>query len=129
MVLYARLSQEVGDFITADKALEEVKTLLTPQSELYYWGKYYHVQAKNKVRSLFQQRAYEIFHAGIEFFKNAPKDNEKVRIKFLCKLLEGLGHLMCEPLLFDRADKLLDEAEALYTEHSALFTPLEKFRF
>ena len=69
---YARLNQEVGYFTVAEKALAEVKSLLTADSDLYYWGKYYHVQAKNHVRSLYQQKALELYTEAIAFLKQAP---------------------------------------------------------
>lgn len=50
-------------------------------------------------------------------------------MKFACKLYEGLGHLNCEPLLFDRCEALLDKAEALYEKHSDILSPYLKLRF
>lgn len=52
-----------------------------------------------------------------------------MRVKFTCKLLEGLGHLMCEPLLFDHCEKKLDEAERLYEEHATLFSDYDRIKF
>jgi hypothetical protein len=63
-VLHARLRQEIGDFIPGAKALEEMKQVLSdkgdsvlsqinPERVVYYWAKYYHVQAKNLARQLY----------------------------------------------------------------------------
>ena len=138
LILQARLHQEVGDFIKADKALSEVKEILEQREKdlvrindervLYYLAKYYHVQAKNYARQCYHQKAYDFFSEGLTFLRQS-QTYEAVRIKFTCKLLEGLGHLMCEPLLFDICEKRLDEAEALYDKHAKLFSEHARIRF
>ena len=55
---------------------------------------------------------------------------EKLRAKYLCKLYEGLAHLLCEPLLFDWAEELIDEAEFIYLKSKKhLFTDFDVIKF
>ena len=56
-------------------------------------------------------------------------DQPQVRAKFTCKLLEGLGHLYCEPLLFQDCAKLLAEAEAIYKAKESFFTTQDIVKF
>jgi hypothetical protein len=34
--------------------------------------------------------------------------------------LEGLAHLYCEPLMFDKSDELLKKAETIYEEKGTI---------
>ena len=97
----------------------------------YYWGKYYHLKAKNTWRGHFYQRAFETFSDGIEFFEAKIKRGQadRTNVKYLCKLYEGLAHLECEALLFDWAETNIEEAEALYDKHAAVFNRIDKFKF
>jgi hypothetical protein len=74
------------------------------------------------------QKASEEFTEGLEFLK---KDThfDKIRVKFTCKLNEGLGHLWCEPLLFDRCEEHLGKAEDLYDQYDKLFTEQDHIKF
>ena len=136
LILLARLRQEIGEFVKADEALNEVHSILEgdslkdqyPEAIFYFWAKYYHVQSKNFAREQYLQKASELFKKGLAFLASETKF-DRVRIKFTCKLYEGLGHLLCEPLLFDRAEDLLDKAEELYDEHENLFDTLDRTKF
>jgi hypothetical protein len=53
-----------------------------------------------------------------------------LQAKYLCKLYEGLAHLLCEPLMFDWAEELLDEAETIYLKTKKhLFTDFDVIKF
>jgi hypothetical protein len=138
LVVNARLRMEVGEFPKVDWRLIEVKHILKTEGDKldesrsrFYWGKYYHIQAKSTWRGHFYQRAFETFTDGIEFFEAKIKRGQadRTNIKYLCKLYEGLAHLECEALLFDWADANIEEAEALYDKHAAVFNRLDKFKF
>jgi hypothetical protein len=55
---------------------------------------------------MLQQRAYELFKEALEYVKTLEQG--KLRAKFECKMLEGYGHLLCEPLLFDLGENYLE---------------------
>jgi hypothetical protein len=74
------------------------------------------------------QRAQEFFQEGLKFMRQGT-DQPQVRAKFTCKLLEGLGHLYCEPLLFQDCAKLLAEAEAIYKAKESFFTTQDIVKF
>jgi hypothetical protein len=53
-----------------------------------------------------------------------------LKAKYECKLKEALGHLMCEPLLFERCEKELDDVEAIYEKHRGqYFNELDIVKF
>ena len=134
---------EVGEFTKVDSYLSEVQDTLkardidlnrlSEESTLFYWGKYYHLQGKNCWRELYHQRGYEIFKEGIEFLKGKQKEGgklDRIASKYLCKLYEGLAHLLCEPLMFDWSEELLNEAESVYTNTKKhLFTDFDVMKF
>lgn len=83
---------------------------------------------------MYHQQAYEKFQEGLDFIKGfkavqESKSVDRLRVKFTCKLYEGIGHLMCEPLLFDKCEELLDKAEQLYDDNEPFFTQFDRFRF
>ena len=139
LIVLARLSMEVGVFPTADLHLNEARAILTSGSEtlkrlseeryVYYWCKYYHIQGKTFWRELYQQKSSDLFKEGIDYVKGIA-GFDKLQAKFLCKLYEGLAHLLCEPLMFDWAEELLNEAEGVYLGNKKhLFTDLDVVKF
>lgn len=54
--------------ILTDKE-ESVLSKINAERVVYYWAKYYHVQAKNLARELYHQRAYETFNEGLAYLK------------------------------------------------------------
>lgn len=48
------------------------------------------------------------------------KEVERIRIKYLCKLNEAMGHLLCDPYLFDLAEVYINKAEELYLNNKEL---------
>lgn len=81
------------------------------------------------MRSTYQQRALEGFKGGLDYIGKERPSSDFVRVKYECKMLEGLGHLMCEPLLFDVCEKYLDEAEALYQANKEQFGQFAFIKF
>lgn len=125
---------EVGDYPRADKNLEDVQMALSTYGKekiqegnnLFYTKlacKYYHLSAKNKTRAYYYERSKDQFEEGIALL-NGFQGNDLLRDKFLCKLYEGYGHLMCEPLYFSKCEEYLDNAEAIYKSNAALDSQL-----
>lgn len=123
-LVLARHRMEVGDYPRADKSLDDIQRALTDYStekiqeakNLFYTKlacKYYHLSGKNKTRAYYYERAKEVFEDGIEIV-NGIQGQDTLRDKYLCKLYEGLGHLMCEPLYFEKCEEYLNKAEAIY---------------
>lgn len=139
LILNARLRQEIGEFPNGDKALQEIREIIEKNEEelekisaervLYYKAKGIHIQAKNYARQLYHQKSCELFNEGLEFLKS-DTSFPNIRVKFTCKLLEGLGHLMCEPLMFDICEKHLSEAQTLYDKNiDTIFSKHDRIRF
>lgn len=78
--------------------------------------KYFHLLGKNLSREYFYQRAREVLEEGIEYLTahGEKAENKQTKNKYICKLLEALAHLYCEPLYFEKADEVLKQAEQLY---------------
>ena len=77
---------------------------------------------------MLQQRAYELFKEALAYVNTLEQG--KLRAKFECKMLEGYGHLLCEPLLFDLGESYLEEAEEIYNSHKGeYFTELDLLKF
>ena len=86
------------------------------------------MQGKNYARQLYLQRAQEFFEEGLKFMRQGT-DQLQLRAKFTCKLLEGIGHLYCEPLLFQECGKRLAEAESIYQANKSFFTTQDLVKF
>jgi hypothetical protein len=55
---------------------------------------------------------------------------ERLKAKYECKLKEALGHLMCEPLLFEKCEKEFEEAEEIYSKNKGvIFSELDIVKF
>lgn len=57
---------------------------------------------------------------GLKFIQ-AHNGDERLKAKYECKLKEALGHLMCEPLLFEKCEEQLEEAEEIYQKNKGTF--------
>lgn len=55
------------------------------------------------------------YKADLKGEKN-PKETQ-IRLKYLCKLLEALAHLYCDPYMFEHAEQELKKAERLYKDN------------
>jgi tetratricopeptide (TPR) repeat protein len=127
-----RLKQEIGLFVEVEKAIEEVARLLeleTVQAQsqyVYLRCKFFHLKAKNLARSLYQQASFETFFEGIAYMESI-KGSEEIKNKFLCKLYEGLAHLYCDPLVFEKGEVYINKADAIYSAISTKNSAYAKF--
>lgn len=88
------------------------------------------------MRGAYLQKAKEFLDKNIEYLVTyADKSVEHIRVKYLAKLYESLGHLYCDPYLFDIAEKKIQKAEDLYnadmnsSESNKIFSDVEYWHF
>jgi hypothetical protein len=79
------------------------------------------------VRGLQLQKAKEFLEDNIALLEKGPHTFESTRLKYLCKLYEALGHLYCDPYIFDKAEEWITKAEDTYNKHTDLL-PIELYR-
>ena len=135
LLVQARMRMEVGDYVEADQALDEVKSIFTQQGKSlqeanntlyqYIYSKYYHILGKNKARSYYFEKAREVFEVGIDFLLNyyPPLDDPTNKNKHLCKLYEGLGLVYCEALWFEKSEEYFAKSEELFKEKRGAPSP------
>lgn len=128
-IVLARHRMEIGDYPTADKSLDHIRTALTEYGNKKIQEghdafssklacKYYHLASKNKMRAYYFETSKEILEEGINVVKELH--NETLRDKFLAKLYETYAALMCEPLYFSKCEEYLNKAEEIYTKNKHL---------
>lgn len=70
------------------------------------------------MRSTYLQQAKEHIEQSIKVLDEETRPElQKTKTKYLCKLLEAIAHLLCDPYIFDQGEVYLKRAESLYLEN------------
>jgi hypothetical protein len=103
----------------------------SPSLALKYECKHAHLQTKNFVRAAYLQRAKELIDDKLHYLEHDARVEagtsteetrkfEAIRLKCICKLYEALGHLLCDPYIFERGEEAFKKAEDIYTANLEL---------
>ena len=132
LILNGRIEMEIGMFPKAEAHLTEAGTVLQNNESDNKTTRYYklqckrdHVLAKVLTRSNYLQKALDHITSKIKAFEGLKSDNneiETLRLKYLCKLYEALGHLYCDPYMFEEGERELNKAEKIYKDNTDKLT-------
>lgn len=92
LITLARQRMEMGEYVQADEALDEVAQitadhlaeLIEQDRELYFYlqCKYFHIKGKNNAREYYFERSRATFEKGIQFVLSQVEPNEpELKIK------------------------------------------------